>query len=288
MRAEFEAGSDADKNGAFIFQQAKQKDFRLTIGPGDYHVPAFDWIAGVGLDFQGQSGEARPNIILGKSVSGWCGLELNHNVYLRHLSLSAPFGPGVQSQVLGFQRPPYVVGKNNTGCLPGSHIILDDCIFSGGAFALECWTCQGAIIDAYRCQFSGAWAVCAGGSSGPNAQTINLYDCRMLVDRLSYPSADASQGNQFGGFAPQVAGVVARGGRVNVYGGGISVRGAPGVRTFAALTTTAGETPADPAKHPRPDWPFVGLHDVTINVEPCGATVFGEVDPQVGTIERCP
>ncbi len=261
MRRELEAGPAPLRNGTLLRAALQEKGADITLfGGGIWDFNSFGVIFAPGVHLVGHG---QP-LLTCKQLGGNCNFEPDHEVEVEGVSFQAPFGPGLQAQCFGLQRK---------GAPDDMLVTIYDCVFVGGSFSLYAWTGLRAKFKVYRSMISaGGWGVTAGGSSGPDAQTIELFDCIVKADRIAFPGADASQGQQ-------TAGLVARGGKIIMHGGSIEVVGATGVSATCALTTSAPNPPST-----FPDWPSIELHNVARKVVPNGSVKFGECETQCGKI----
>lgn len=276
MRLEFEAGTNFIDNAEVLRVALKRNNVEVIAGPGTYDFGNFQTVFGQNVSLRG-SGMGK-TIFECSALGGMCAWEPNYDTRIENLTMMAPYGQGKQSQVFGFQRTSPTPPVN-------ANVWIYSVEMVGGAFALYSWTAPNVHIMAYASLFTaGGWGVTAGGSSGAAAQTIDLWNCDVNIDRMLYPSADASQGSQS-------AGVVARGGVLNMFGGSIHVKGGHHVSStgdiipvsaIGALTTPA---PNDIARHPY-DWPYMLISGVSITIDANGSLKALETEQQIGTLTR--
>ncbi len=126
------------------------------------------------------------------------------DVVLEDLTLRWEGGRGAQSQVVGY---------GNKAAPSGAKLTLRRCHVVGGMFGLYSWSGFQNRIRAEDCTFTAArFPVCAGRSSGANAQFVELVRCLIVCDASLHDTGRAQRSKSE--VYRTCYGIYARGGRV--------------------------------------------------------------------------
>lgn len=193
-------------------------------------------------------------------------------VTLEGLTLESACGEREQAQTLGWQ---------GSGAPSGATLIVRDCVVIGRAFALYTWgppnnriVCERTTIQA------GRWCVTAGAAPGTwpglDSQDISLYDCTLIADFAQHKGA----GGDVNAGQSSSAGIVARGGRVRMFGGSINVKGCPEID----LAVGAWCTPQPGTWTTDGTWPLVELTGTKIAIEQNGSKRAVDTEALIGKV----
>lgn len=200
----------------------------------------------------------------------FCGFELQDGLVYENLSLRSPQKPGLQNITVGWSRVPeygFPMPIGQTARLVNVDVY-------GHVCAVYSWAGYRNHLIMDHCRVYGArWLVAQAGSNSANDAWYDLFDCELIGDYAKYgPGAGHSK-------IGAMAGLLARGGQIRMYGGSITLTGDPSLELVVAAWGT--NVDAEPRV-----WPHVliELFSVKRNIDGKGAKVTRDLWAKIGTV----